>query len=86
MSPYRQSLLSKGRPAIFRHKTVRLQGVVTKVGSVKFEHARRRLARLAGRDVDSTSDGDTFEFLARGEANTRRYLSWALLLTKKVDS
>lgn len=64
------------RRVIFGDKSggSRYQGCVTKIGSVRFEAARARLAKLACRDVALTSDGDTFEYLARGDAETREYL------------
>ena len=65
-----------GKRQIFLNKVGgdRIQGLLTKEGSQLFEVARRRLARLAKLGVDQVSDGDTAEFLARGEADTRRYL------------
>lgn len=65
-----------GRASIFRGKQggARLQGVITKAGSNRFEQARKRLARLAGRDVEEVSDADTIEYLARGEAETLKVL------------
>jgi hypothetical protein len=63
--------------AIFKDKLggARYQGVVTAAGSTSFEMARKRLAKMAGREVEQTSDGDVFEFLARGEDATRKYLA-----------
>lgn len=63
-------------PAIFKDKAdgARYQGIVTKAGSVAFEAARCRLAKLANRSVETTSDGCVFEALARGWDNTREYL------------
>lgn len=64
-----------GRPSIFREpKTKRYQGNTTKIGSVRFEAARRRLAALTKWPVGKVSDGDVFEYLARGEADTVKYL------------
>jgi hypothetical protein len=64
-----------GRPSIFRElKPHRYQGNTTKTGSMRFEAARRRLAALAGWPVGKVSDGDVFEYLARGEADTVKYL------------
>lgn len=63
-----------GRASIFRNKSQRVQGLLTVRGSVRFEHARKRLAQLVDRDPEHVSDGDTAEFLARGEDETRRYL------------
>lgn len=63
--------------SIFRGKRGgdRLQGVITPIGSKRFEEARRKLAKLAAREPEEVSDADTIEFLARGEANTRDYLA-----------
>lgn len=65
-----------GHPSIFRNKKQgrRYQGIVTKVGSQKFEAARSRLGELAQRPVKWVSDADVFEFLARGEADTIEYI------------
>lgn len=66
-----------GRPSIFRDKAGgdRVQGVITKVGSQRFEAARARLARLDNREVEQTSDADVIEYLARGDAETRVYIA-----------
>jgi hypothetical protein len=66
--------MALGQPAIFRPKNpaTRKQGHMTDVGAKAFEAARKRLAKLAGRK--KVSDGDVFEFLARGEDDTRMYL------------
>lgn len=74
-SPARRA--AEGTSAIFKDKQGgdRIQGTITKVGSQRFEAARRRLARLANREVERTSDADTVEYLARGEAATIAYLS-----------
>lgn len=66
-----------GRDSIFRHKEGgdRVQGVITKIGSEKFEAARGKLGKLAKRDRQHVSDADTIEYLARGEADTRKYLA-----------
>jgi hypothetical protein len=65
-----------GRASIFRGKKGgdRVQGILTPVGSTRFEQSRKRLARLAGREVEHVSDGDVIEFEVRGEENTRLYL------------
>lgn len=56
----------------------RLQGEITREGSRAFEIARVRLAKLVLEVMRYSpavvSDADTIEFLARGEAATRRYL------------
>lgn len=65
-----------GRPSIFRDKTGgrRVQGYLTRTGAELFETARGRLARLAKRAPTQVSDADVQEYLARGDAATRRYL------------
>jgi hypothetical protein len=66
----------RGQPAIFKNKTGdRVQGGLTPRGSIRFELARRRLAKLAGWDYEEVSDADTIEFLALGEALTKDYLA-----------
>lgn len=63
------------RPAIFSEpKIVRIQGVISKPGSVKFEQARKTLAKLVGWVPSRVSDADTIEFLARGRQETLKYL------------
>lgn len=63
------------RLAIFKEpKTVRLQGVISKPGGVKFEAARKRLGKLA-KWKGPVSDADTIEYLARGEYETVKYLA-----------
>jgi len=47
---------------------------MTPAGSVRFEQARARLARLVSREPEQVSDADVFEFLARGDKETRGYL------------
>lgn len=66
----------RGRRSIFREKAGggRVQGLLTSEGFEHFEAARARLAKLAKREVDDTSDADTIEYLARGDANTKAYL------------
>lgn len=65
-----------GWQSVFRGKNLkrRYQGVLTNAGAKQFEEARRKLAGLVGVARDKVSDGDTIEFLARGEAQTRAYL------------
>ncbi len=67
---------ARGRPSIFRNKQggSRVHGVLTPIGSRRFEHARQRLARLVSRDPEQVSDADVVEFLARGDDATRKYL------------
>jgi hypothetical protein len=66
-----------GRASVFREKEGgrRYQGIVTKVGAQCFERKRAELAMICGRPVKRISDADVFEFMARGEANTRAYLA-----------
>jgi len=66
-----------GRPCIFRDKAggTKKQGVITPAGTIRFEAARRRLAKLAGREVEQISDADTIEYLARGETETKAYIA-----------
>lgn len=65
---------SHGNQSIFEGKTGgRVQGVLTPKGSAKFEQARRRLAKLAGREY--ASDGDTIIYQSIGEAETIKYLT-----------
>ena len=70
-----------GRPSIFRDKCRDIHGLVTKVGSTAFEQARRDLGDLYvhvhGCEASGVSDGDTVEYLARGRAETRKYLEQA---------
>lgn len=64
-----------GRPTIFvGRKTKHVHGRITEPGDVKFEEARARLAKLVGLPVGKVSDGNTVEFLSRGEKATRAYL------------
>jgi len=65
-----------GRPSIFGSKTngTRLQGVITAAGSVRFNEARARLAKIAGWEPENVSDADVIEFMARGEKATRAFL------------
>jgi hypothetical protein len=65
-----------GRPAIFPGKTgdsVRVNRL-TPTGSTRFEQARKRLAKLAGWEVEDVSDADCIEFLALGETATIKHL------------
>lgn len=64
---------SGGSQSIFEGKTgERVQGVLTPVGTTSFENARKRLAKMAGRET--ASDGDTIIYLSIGERETQRYL------------
>ena len=66
-----------GRPSLFRDKRggLRVQAIIGRVGKQKFLAARARLAEIAKRKVRQVSASDTVEFLARGEAETIRYLN-----------
>lgn len=68
-----------GRPTIFKGKESRYrrQGIMTKEGSARFEVARATLAGMVGWPIDKVSDGDVFEFLARGPLATKAYLKQA---------
>ena len=68
---------SFGNVSIFRNKDGgdRYQGILTKVGSQRFEAARALLGALVGRPTKKVSDADTIEFLARGKAATEAYLA-----------
>lgn len=76
MKQIKRKVMSTGRSAIFRGKVDgrRLQGVITNVGSIAFEQARARLAKLADVEKESVSDADTIEYLAIGETATKKYL------------
>lgn len=69
-----------GRHSIFRGKKngVRVQGIITKIGGVKFEAAREQLGllyfRVRGENATVVSDADVIEYMARGAAETRKYL------------
>lgn len=69
-----------GRRSIFGDKDdgVRVQGMLTKRGGQSFEWKRQELGalyeRIVGRSPGTVSDGDTIEFIARGEAETRKHL------------
>lgn len=52
----------------------RYVGIVTRAGIAYLETRRAELAKLAGRDAEKVSDGDLFEYMARGVKNTREYL------------
>lgn len=81
-----------GRWSLFRPKVNdaahRYQGFVTDIGQARFEDARERLLDLA-RSVlkesapSAISDADTFEFLARGTADTLRELR---KMKKEIDA
>lgn len=62
-----------GKPSIFIDKVARVQGVLSRPGSKRFEQARGRLTKLASWPTPA-SDGDTIEALSRGWTETKRYL------------
>ena len=62
-----------GRPSIFSPKEEDIHGQVSRFGYARFNAARRALSNLTGRLV--VSDGDVIEYLARGHAETKRYLN-----------
>lgn len=66
--------MPRGRVSIFEKDGRKYQGIVSAAAGVKFEAARKRLAELAGWADRTVSDADTLEFLARGEADTIKYL------------
>lgn len=53
----------------------RVQGILTPVGTRRFELARERLAHLVNKDPEKISDAETIEYLARGEEETRKVLN-----------
>jgi hypothetical protein len=55
-----------------KHGGDRVQGNITPAGSIAFEHARRRAAKMAGWEVEEVSDADTIEFMALGEERARK--------------
>jgi hypothetical protein len=65
-----------GRPSIFRDKQggKRIMAIISQVGALQFETARRRLALLANWPPARVSDADVVEYLARGHDATRVYL------------
>jgi hypothetical protein len=67
-------MATMGRPSVFRPKNPkkRFQGLTTTRGAQLFEQRRKQLAGLSG--VKSPSDGDVFDYLARGEEETAAYL------------
>ena len=71
-----------GRPALFRGKdrTRGLKCYLTAIGHAKVAAAKIRVARLVGWKVADVSEGDTLEFLARGEADSVAYWKKAGLI------
>lgn len=68
----------KGRPCIFSPKDLTYpdrRAKMTTAGYAALQVAKRRLALIVDWPVESVSDGDTIEFLCRGEAGTRAYLA-----------
>lgn len=76
-APVKKRSPTFGRPSVFRNKQggARVGGVITAHGSIKFEAARKRLAKLDGREVEHTSDADVIEYLSRGDEATRKHLA-----------
>lgn len=72
--------MPRGRLSIFGSKAdgVQVHGVISKVGSQRFERERKKLAAIyldvIGKKPAVISDADTVEFLARGVAETRSCL------------
>lgn len=66
-----------GRPSVFAPKDTkaRYQGLMTSVGSKLAEKHRADLAKLSGLKVSQVSDGDLFDYLARGKEATVEYLA-----------
>lgn len=64
-----------GHPSAFGTKDGRrVQGVLTKDGTIRFEAARKRLAILLHKLPAQVSDGNVIEYLARGEAASKKVL------------
>jgi len=65
-----------GRPTLFGERAGgrRVQGILTKTGTARFDEARERLARLSGWEAAALSDANVIEYLARGEEATRKAL------------
>lgn len=72
-----------GREAVFRGKVegYRVQGVLTKKGGQAFEAERKKLAafysEVTGKVLETVSDADVIEFMARGKMETRDELARA---------
>jgi len=66
-----------GRPSLFGKKDVnaRYQGLMTTVGSRRFETTRKHIAAFVGIPVDRVSDGDVFDYLARGKQEAEKVLA-----------
>lgn len=63
----------RGRVSLFRGKSVRVQGLITKIGSSKLKTAKATIARLTGWKVREISQADAIEFIARGEQESVEY-------------
>lgn len=61
-----------GRVALFRNKSERVQGLITKTGAAKMRQAKARIVKLTGTSM-VVSDADAIEFLARGEKESLEY-------------
>ena len=66
--------MPRGRRPIFPKDGQRVQGWLSKVGTVRFEAARKKLAKLADRNVVGISDGDVFTCLSMGWPAVEAYL------------
>jgi hypothetical protein len=66
-----------GRPSVFAPKDpkARYQGLMTKEGARLAEQHRRELAELSELKPKQVSDGDLFDYLARGKEATVAYLA-----------
>jgi hypothetical protein len=65
-----------GRPSIFGSKDgERIQGVLTTKGTVAFNQARQRLARLSGWEPEQVSDADVVIFLSLGEREALKQMT-----------
>ena len=58
---------------MFRGKSVRVQGLITKIGAGKMKQAKAEIAKLTAWDITQVSDADAIEFLARGKKESIDY-------------
>lgn len=70
--------MGRGTASLFRGKEklakYRVQGLLTPAGRLRFEAQRQRIAALTRRPLDRVSHADVIEFLARGDADSLRYI------------
>lgn len=66
--------MKTGRRSVFRNKTERVQGMVTKEAFELLTRARRRLAAMTGRTLEKISIGDGVEYAIRGDQGVSEYL------------